>query len=300
MNRAQLLKRIRDLTHPLSPISINHPQKLQPLQDIQCVAFDFYGTMFISAVGDIGIDEDQQSKSADYFTASLKDCGLTILHEQAGDRGQTLFKDTITAHISSAQTDGVDHPEPDVRTVWFEVLQKMQKEQLIAGSVTQGLALRFGIEFEFRINDIWPVPDLKKLLKNLLDDGLQLGIISNSQFYTPIAFEAFLGVSPAEFGFNPDLLVWSYQTGLKKPSEEFYKVFDRAANKEGLQPEQILYVGNDIRKDIRPAKNLGMRTALYVGDQRSIRHETRELDESDFQPDLIIRDLHQILQCLDS
>lgn len=299
MNRAQLLERIQDLTHPLSPISIDHPQKLQSLQDIRCVAFDFYGTMFISAVGDIGIDEGQQSKSADYFFASLKDCGLTIRHEQAGNRGLALFKDTITAHISNAQTNGVDHPEPDVRTVWFEVLQKMQEEQLIAGSVTPDLALRFGIEFEFRINDIWPVPNLKKLLNNLLDDGLELGIISNSQFYTPIAFEAFLGASPAGFGFNPDLLVWSYQTGVKKPSKQFYRVFDRAADKEGLQPEQILYVGNDIRKDIQPAKSLGMRTALYVGDQRSIRHETQELEANDYQPDLIIRDLHQIRKCLD-
>ncbi|HLR24913.1 MAG TPA: HAD hydrolase-like protein, partial [Fodinibius sp.] len=66
----------------------------------------------------------------------------------------------------------------------------------------------------------------------------------------------------------------------------------------GLQPEEILYVGNDIRKDVQPAKTLGMRTALYVGDRRSLRHQTGELDTDDYRPDLIIDDLRQIEECL--
>jgi putative hydrolase of the HAD superfamily len=298
MNRSKLLNRIKELTQPLSPIGIDHPVKLHKLPDIQCVAFDFYGTMFISAIGDIGIDEDQQSQSADYFTHSLNDTGLTILDQQAGKRGQKLFKDTITAHISIAKNNGIDHPEPDVRAVWLEVLQKLRQEGYISGPISRDTAIRFGVEFEFRINDIWPVPGLKKALSTLKTSGLQLGIISNSQFYTPIAFDTFLGSTPERFGFTPELLVWSFETGRKKPSKRFYQIFNQSAQKMGLKPEQVLYVGNDMRKDIQPAQALGIRTALYVGDERSIRHDAKELESGSFQPDIVIDKLQQIEQCL--
>src|SRR5699024_600991 len=297
MNRSLLLERIRELTRPLSPRATEHPNKLQRLPGIRCLAFEFYRTIFISAVGDIGIDEEQP-ENAEYFTDSLKSVGFNILTKTAGPRGQTLFEESIGAHITAAKKEGIDYPEPDVRKLWLEVLQKLGEEKQIAGPVTEAVAQRFGIGFEVRINAIWPVPHLEATLHSLLDHGLQLGIISNSQFYTPLAFEAFLGAAPEKFGFNPRLLIWSFKTGRKKPSLPFYREFSRAAKKEGLQPEEILYVGNDIRKDVQPAKMLGMRTALYVGDRRSLRHQTGELDNDHYRPDLIIDDLRQIEECL--
>jgi len=93
-------------------------------------------------------------------------------------------------------------------------------------------------------------------------------------------------------------LIWSYRAKCKKPSLDLYRLFIEAAGKETLQPRQILYVGNDIRKDIQPAKEAGMHTALYVGDQRSIRHQPEDLKEREYQPDLIISDLSQIADCL--
>lgn len=298
MNRDLLLNRIRTLTQPLEPISIQHPTKLQKLRDIRCIAFDFYGTMFISGVGDIGIDEDQRENSTTYFTESLKASGFKILNPDAGSKGRKFFEQKIKAHIAAARENGIDHPEPDVRAVWLEVLQELKAEECIAGAVTQSEAKRFGIEFEFRINNIWPVPQLDEVLSTLLEQEIQLGIISNSQFYTPIAFEAFLGKAPADYGFNPELLIWSFQTGYKKPSLDFYRLFIQAAEQEGLAPGQVLYVGNDIRKDIAPAKALGMKTALYTGDKRSIRHQTGELGQENFTPDVVVDDLPQLLQCL--
>ncbi len=298
MEKSLLLERIKTLTHPLSPISINHKTKLQKLNGIRCVAFDFYGTMFISAVGDIGVDEEQKSASNTYFEEALEDTGFTILDENTGKRGTELFAETVAKHKERAKNKGIDYPEPDIVAVWQDVLTTLKNEQFIDGDLSKNAAEYFGVEFEFRINDIWPTPSLKELLKSLLDKNLTLGIISNSQFYTPIAFETFMGDDPAGFGFDPELLVWSFDTGRKKPSIHFYELFVEAAKKKDLYPQEVLYVGNDIRKDIRPAKDLGMKTALYVGDKRSIRHKQKELQKPEFAPDLVIDDLHQILECL--
>src|SRR5699024_2452031 len=124
MNRSLLLERIRELTRPLSPKATEHPNKLQRLPGIRCVAFDFYGTIFISAVGDIGIDEEQP-ESAEYFADSLKNAGLNMLKETAGPRGQTPFEESIDAHSAAAKKGGINEPVPAVRKIWLEGLSEL-------------------------------------------------------------------------------------------------------------------------------------------------------------------------------
>lgn len=298
MHKQAILERIRKLTHPLSPISINHHTHLEPLEGIKCVALDFYGTMFISAVGEIGIDEEKEENSARFFADALKESGFTVRGKQAGKRGAHLFEETVASHVETAKKEGVDIPEPDIIAVWQDILDSLHQEHLIEGEITTEKAQVMGIEFELRINDIWPVPDLKTTLNGFQEKGLELGIISNSQYYTPLTFEALLGESPQAFGFDPELLIWSYKAGRKKPSTAFYQLFIDAALKKNIQPEEVLYVGNDIHKDIQPAKQVGLKTALYVGDDRSIRHEAHHLEQEEFFADVIIDDLPQLLECL--
>lgn len=298
MNKEDFLERIQKLTHPLAPVSVNTEPRLHKLNNIRCIAFDFYGTMFISAVGDIGIDEEKEESNADYFAEALESSGFTLRQNDAAKRGIQIFDETISTHIERAKNDGIDYPEPVITAVWLDVLTKLLNEKLIEGNISEEVAMQFGIEFEFRVNDVWPVPDLKPVLNKLLERNLKLGIISNSQFYTPLTFEAVLGKSPAEFGFDPDLLIWSYESGRKKPSPDFYRLFNRATEKKNISPEEILFVGNDIRKDIQPAKEVGMKTALYVGDRRSVRHEDHELKLPEFMADIVIDDLKQLPECL--
>ncbi len=297
---AILLKRIQELTKPLSPSPPDHETRLKKLESVRCIAFDFYGTMFISGVGDIGIDEEQDTRHASFFEAALSDSGFIVNSQTAGVRGIELFQKTINRHINQKKDEGIEHPEPDIISVWLDVLNELSEKSLISGAVSKERAIRFAIEFEFRVNRVWPFPGLVQVLTKLLERGYTLGIISNSQFYTPLAFSAIIGKSPKEFGFDPDLLNWSYVSGLKKPDIRFYKLFtETLAQSKGLTPEEVLYVGNDIQKDIYPAKRLGMKTALFVGDSRSIRHGEQDLELEQYQPDIIIDSLTQIIECLD-
>lgn len=293
-----LVERIRELTEPLTPITANHTTRLKKLPEIKCVAFDFYGTMFISGVGDIGIDEDQKEESEEIFRESLTQAGFDIKNMSAGSAGLQILKDKLENHISNAKKEGITYPEPEIREVWKETLTELAGKSLISGSINESTIARFAVEFEFRINSIWPVPNLADILGKLKSRGLELAIISNSQFYTPLAFEAIIGKSPETFGFNKDLLVWSFECGQKKPGADFYGEFISRLHKKDMEPTEILYVGNDINKDIIPAKKLGMRTALFVGDSRSIRHDESDLENISLAPDLVINDLSQINDCL--
>ncbi len=296
--KRMLIERIKELAEPLSPISIDHATSLKKLSGIKCVAFDFYGTMFISGVGDIGIDEDPEGESEEIFRNSLEAAGFTVNDVSAGTYGLQVLEKTLARHKDEAKERGIAYPEPEIREVWKDTLKEMAEQSMISGSVDESSIAKFAVEFEFRINAVWPVPNLAGILTNLKKQGLELAIISNSQFYTPLAFEAIIGQSPENFGFNKDLLVWSYKCGRKKPDTDFYADFVNRIQEQGMDPTEVLYVGNDINKDIKPAKYLGMHTALFVGDSRSIRHEESELKHLSLSPDLVIDRLSQIHECL--
>jgi len=296
--KRMLIERIKELAEPLSPISIDHATSLKKLSGIKCVAFDFYGTMFISGVGDIGIDEDREGESEEIFRNSLEAAGFTVNDVSAGTYGLQVLEKTLARHKDEAKERGIAYPEPEIREVWKDTLKEMAEQSMISGSVDESSIAKFAVEFEFRINAVWPVPNLAGILTNLKKQGLELAIISNSQFYTPLAFEAIIGQSPENFGFNKDLLVWSYKCGRKKPDTDFYADFVNRIQVQGMDPTEVLYVGNDINKDIKPAKYLGMHTALFVGDSRSIRHEESELKHLSLSPDLVIDRLSQIHECL--
>jgi len=298
MEKNVLLNHIKELTSPVYPEKPGHDIHLGAINNIKCVAFDFYGTMFISAAGDIGIDENRDEGNVLFFEEALKACNFKILDEQAGKTGIKEFNQTIERHTNEMKKQGVDFPEPDVRDIFYDVLTALKRKEVIEGEVTKDVATLFVVEFEFRSNTVWPLPDLLTHLVNLKKDGFALGIISNSQFYSTLSFEAMTGITVDKFGFVPDLQKWSYQYGVKKPSRSFYRLFVDELPQFKFQPEEVLYVGNDLNKDVIPAKHFGMKTALYVGDKHSIRHEEKDLIDKHF-PDLIIDDLSQIKECLE-
>ncbi len=299
MNKKPLIERIKKLTSPLHPEPYSHKTQLKKLRDIKCVALDFYGTMFISGAGDIGVDEEQKSSYELHFREALNYIGFSVPDEAlAGETGLEKFNEIIEAYIDKRkETDGIEYPEPDIAVIWEDVLVSLEQRNLIDGPVTHRQAIRFAIEYEFRTNTIWPLPELIHTLKTILDHNCRLGIISNSQFYTPLAFEALIGQTTNDFGFDPDLQKWSYVNGIKKPSLQFYRQFIKELPAKNLKPGNVLFVGNDLFKDILPTKELNMKTALYIGDRRSLRHEEEDLTPKN-QPDLIIDDLQQIPECL--
>lgn len=296
--KAKILERIQTLTAPIHPEPTGNETRLQKLDDIQCVAFDFYGTMFISGAGGIGVDNEQKATYQPYLREALKRAGFSNSSTTATKKGVLEFQKTIEQSVKRKKEEGVNFPEPNIIEVWQEVLTALAKLNFIKGPITKNQAIWVAVEFEFRANTVWPVPSLRNTLEELLNRQITLGILSNSQFYTPLTFEALIGQATDDFGFDPDLQKWSYQEGIKKPSARFYSTFTDELSAKNVAAGEVLYVGNDLFKDIIPAKKMGMKTALYVGDTRSLRHKSEDLACPDHQPDIIIDGLHQIIECL--
>ncbi len=277
-----LIERIRALSAPLAPAPTGLELRLPVLSGIRAVLFDVYGTLLISASGDIGVHA--ATHQAHCLAEALQAAGLRL--QAPPDDVTAPLAAAIQRSHARSRADGVEWPEVDIRQIWREVLEEWRLE----GPVEQ-----LAIEYECRVNPVWPMPGAQEALEALQASGRVLGVISNAQFMTPLLFPALMGRGLEALGFDDALNVWSYQEGQAKPSVALYEKAARALQaNHSLTPEQVLYIGNDLRNDIRPAQQAGFRTALFAGDARSLRLRRDDPACRDVEPSAVLTHWRQL------
>ncbi len=248
---------------------------------IRAILFDIYGTLFVSGSGDIGVAENQfrQSDALDALRARCR------IPWSSAQMARKLFAAIRHAHTQKKAL-GVDHPEVKIDHIW----------QGILGWSRMARVRRLAEAYEYIVNPTYPMPGLDQVLRTLRGRGILMGVISNAQFFTPQLFTTFLGATPEQLGFAADLSLYSFRFGCAKPSMMLFDHAVKRLQKWQVSPESVLYVGNDMRNDIRPASQAGFQTALFAGDRRSLRQHNDDPALRGMFPDLLITDLRQLLE----
>ncbi len=292
MRESRLIERVRALSEPLHPKATALPPKLLPVAGIKAILFDIYGTLFVSGSGDIGSGNAEEDEQA--LRAALSQVGL---HTEAMDstiRGTECFARAIHQAHDQRRAEGIEYPEVDILAIWRRVLSELPKG-VVTMHVAEDTLRVLALEYECRINPVWPMPGLEQILNRLCEKRLVLGLVSNAQFYTPLLFDTFLGASPRALGFDPQCCAFSYQMLEAKPSTRLFRqALVGLERKYGITAKEVLYVGNDRLKDIWPAHRLGCQTALFAGDMRSLRLREDDARCNRVNPDVVIKDLRQL------
>jgi putative hydrolase of the HAD superfamily len=297
IERKAQIQRIRasKMTEPVRVPNGESPQ-LQKLTGIRAVVFDVYGTLISSGVGDISL-ASQSNRDAS-LRASLVENGFKLSdasHAQALDQRLNAI---ICKHQAKRRSEGVDYPEVEIRSVWQDLIHTMREENWI-DSAQSGEIENCVIDYECRVNPTQAMPNLLDALQTIQERGLMMSIISNAQFYTELLFEAWANQSIESLNFSPACNVWSYQELIAKPSAQLYTIAaNRLFKQHAIDATEVLYIGNDMRNDIWPAQKIGFKTALFAGDERSLRRRENDPDCTYVVPDLVLTDLAQIIDCL--
>jgi len=99
-------------------------------------------------------------------------------------------------------------------------------------------------------------PDIPETLGRLKKSGLKLGIVSNTCVSSSTLDRHLEQLSLLDFfAFT----MYSYQFDFRKPD---HRIFSIAAERIGEIPDNIVFVGDRIDKDIKPAMQAGMRPVL--------------------------------------
>ena len=171
---------------------------------IRAVLFDVYGTLFMSAAGDIGSNAGPLDRASPHHS-------LESLAGEYGVSPEALREYFRAGVLKKHETLRKRTPYPELRVeeLWAEFLAAHgddNRDNRI-GDRARELALRY----ELAVNPVYPMPGAEAALGLLRDRGFLMGLISNAQFFTPLLFNAFFNGSPETLGFDRELLIYSFE-----------------------------------------------------------------------------------------
>ncbi|MCP4194244.1 MAG: HAD family hydrolase [Planctomycetaceae bacterium] len=286
-----LIQIIRRQAAPMTPQPTQVAKRLLPIPNIRAVFFDIYGTMLMSGSGEVGTASKVDSPRA--LVEALNEVGI----ETKSSSKPFRLDPTIERHHAEYRKAGIESPEVDILEVWHDTLAELSTSGQISIHPNDIDLARVAVEYETRVNPVWPMPNLENCL-DALRGQLELGIISNAQFFTPLLFRALLMRSLEELGFNRNMLYFSYTFGESKPSTTMFHSALEKLGKGQISASETLYIGNDMLNDVATASRAGMKTALFAGDARSLRLRAEDSRILGYSPDLVVTDLNQLPPCV--
>lgn len=107
---------------------------------------------------------------------------------------------------------------------------------------------------KIKTGQLIPYPNVEETLKKLKKNNIKLGIVSDAP-----KLKAWLRLTAMNLVDYFDIILGYEDTGKLKPSAEPFK---KALKKLELEPEEVLFVGDNPQRDILGAKKVGMKTVL--------------------------------------
>tara|TARA_R110002049_G_scaffold72490_3_gene187272 strand:+ start:37908 stop:38798 length:891 start_codon:yes stop_codon:yes gene_type:complete len=273
------------------PLPTDVQPQFQRLDNIAAVIFDVYGTLVVSGSGDVGtVDAADQGA---HIAESIEAAGLSVPADQMPSIKD--LHDAIRLCNERRVSPACPKPEVDIVDIWRRIL--LAKNVPLPIDATERI-VRLATEYESRANPTWPMPSAKALTAELASAGFRLGIVSNAQVFTPRLVQEIVGGEMSEHGFELDLCLFSNRFGQSKPGPRLFDVLREGLLRRGIQPNQAVYVGNDMLNDVWAASQAGLRTAWFAGDRRSMRRREDDPRCRSLQPDVVITELMQLPTCL--
>lgn len=196
------------------------------------------------------------------------DAGKTLLNYLDIDTGRGVreYCRYLTENPRNLTVEEIDREV----NAFFETFDAARKqlfevhEQTILHLAFDRLGLKFSISIPEIERLIWehdsiivPVEGAKELLDHLNGTGIRTAVISNLDFSGYLLKERLDLIYPNN---RFEFVVASSDYGIRKPDP---KLFEVGIVKAALQPEEIWYIGDKEKVDVRGAQSCGMTPVLY-------------------------------------
>ncbi|MDR1173484.1 MAG: HAD family hydrolase [Puniceicoccales bacterium] len=286
---------VLSLLQPIEAVASPIKPKLKKLSDIRAVIFDVYGTLFAtksahSSLSESGIQSDTT------IVEALEESDFDVFEHDANL--SNLYMEHVRAHYDIRRAEGIAYPEINICDVWQDFLNELFIGGIIDGDLTERSIRRVIMCYECKINPVWPAKKSLEFIRNLQDNDICAGIIATGQFYTPKIMEILYQNSLETLGFKQSLCLWSYEYKHRKPSSLLFNMCKERLQVLGIDPQEALYVGNDMFNDIVPARKVGFKTALFTGNANSTRLHEDIAECVKTKPTIIFNDFDQLDGCI--
>jgi REG-2-like HAD superfamily hydrolase len=167
---------------------------------------------------------------------------------------QERFGEAWGDSLERSRTRGHECSDETLRDGWLRIVSRTFGDAVPASELP---AIFNDLYERFVSPRAWTiVPGARDTFEMLRGRGLRLGILSNWDDRLRVTLER-LELLPLF-----DLVVISHEVGFEKPHDAMFATALRLC---GASPEHVLHVGDSFEADIRPARELGLRT-FWVAD----------------------------------
>ena len=216
--------------------------------DVRAIAFDVNGTL-THIVTDEGLGEIFRA-AAHFLTYQ----GIDLRRHELRDLYLGILK-------RQQQESAEDHPEFDAVAIWRTIISDYQTEytrRLPAEKLAQLPLFLAELYRGVSRRRLGLYPHVRRVL-DLLHTRFPLAVVTDGQ--SAYARAELHQVGLLDY-FDP--IVVSGDLGYRKPDR---RLFQAAAAGMQIAPEHVLYVGNDMYRDVYGAREAGMATVMFDSDQ---------------------------------
>jgi putative hydrolase of the HAD superfamily len=236
-----------------------------------------------------GVIEDLRSDDASFRK------GVSIIAEMLGKVGIGIEEDALGAFLRSGQSayeqwyrqNGYrELPGEEIWTFFF--LKEHCSDERTRRKV-EGMAEALSSIYEFYLFKRRPPAGMVQVLKTLFQHRFVMALVSNSLSRTLIPERL------RKFGVERYFtsVVLSADTGVRKPQRA---IFEYAFKRTGLEPEQCVFIGDTLSRDIEGASGAGFRHAVLI--ESGITREKDSEYRGTAVPDYTIEKLEDLVPLL--
>lgn len=167
-----------------------------------------------------------------------------------------------------------------------KLLQRLRPSCLARTNPALIVAAGVAAYHDTKFRELAPFDDVYPLFSDLRRIGVRLGIVTHGWTVKQAEKLVRLGLVPY---LDPRAVFISDQIGISKPNPKLYAT---AVRDLGLEPQEVMYVGDSPEHDIAPPKSIGMVT---VWARRGARHT---LEKSGIVPDHVISNFEELRRIL--
>jgi FMN phosphatase YigB (HAD superfamily) len=302
----------RDLPWPAPP-EVQRPRArphLVRLPGVRAVLWNVYGTLLAIPGGELYFEHPQKfvmDVALDKTIQEFKMWGsMTRKPGNPADYLRRVYGDLFAEH-RTMPGNVEKYPEVASDRLWEAFIKKLLQKDYRFDAGFFGALNEFSQKvayfFHASLQGTAAYPGAADALKHVAGRGLVQGVLGDGQCFTLVQLQRGLarqGAGCLDKLLDPGVRLLSYHVRGRKPSERLFRQALSALADKDIGPDAILHVGSRVAQDIQPARRLGMKTALFVGDKAALQltpeQLKQQLREPATRPDVLLTELGQIAE----
>lgn len=230
-------------------------------RDIRAVTFDLWQTLLFESDGASVRRADVRCRS---LAQALNNLGVQVSLEEMSAAVNKTVSSLMTIWDANRDIGYIDQ----VRLI----IKKVSKDSL---NLKQEWIDKLVSAYTSSILEVPPYlnPEDRRVLEGLKKHHKLIGLICNTGLTPGIGLRKFLANESITEYF--DLMIFSEEIGIRKPDR---RIFHLAARRLGVQPCEIVHVGDNLKTDVWGAKTAGLK-AIHFSSQEG-RDKIAESDPS--------------------